>query len=127
MKLTERTIAALTLPPGKADAIFFDDAVPRFGIRIREAGSRQYVVCYRVGTQQRRVTLGSTAILKVEQARDKARDLLARVRDGRDPQVERPKPRRGPATPSRSRSGATSPSRRSACGRGPMPRRNDIS
>jgi len=85
MKLTQRTIDALALPPGKADAIHFDDALPGFGIRIREGGSRMFVVCYKFGARQRRVTLGSTAILKVDAARDKARDLLAAVRLGGDP------------------------------------------
>jgi integrase len=85
VRLTQRTVAALTLPPGKADAIYFDDDLPSFGLRIREGGSRMFVVCYKIGAKQRRVTLGSTAILKVEAAREKARDLLATVRLGGDP------------------------------------------
>jgi hypothetical protein len=80
---------ALALPPGKADAIFFDDALPSFGIRLRDGGSRMFVVCYRIGAKQRRVTLGSTAVLKVDAARDRAAELLAAVRLGRDPQAER--------------------------------------
>jgi integrase len=89
MKLTQRTVAALTLPPGKADAIYFDDALPSFGIRLRERGSRMFVVCYRIGAKQRRITLGSTAILKVDAARGKAAELLAAVRLGRDPASEK--------------------------------------
>jgi hypothetical protein len=36
MKLTKHTVGALALD-GKTDAIFFDDQVPGFGIRLRLA------------------------------------------------------------------------------------------
>ena len=35
MKLTQKTIAALTLAEGKTEAIIFDSDLPGFGIRIR--------------------------------------------------------------------------------------------
>jgi hypothetical protein len=47
-----------------------------------------YVVCYKLGRRQRRVTLGSTAVLKLEQARAKAQELLARVKFGGDPATD---------------------------------------
>jgi integrase len=89
MKLTQRTVAAITLPPDKTDAIYFDDALPSFGLRLRAGGSRQFVLCYRIGAKQRRFTIGSTTLFKVEEARDKARALLQRIRDHHDPQVEK--------------------------------------
>jgi integrase len=85
MKITQRTIADLTLPDGKAEAIYFDDSLPGFGLRIRAAGSRNYVVQYSIKGRQRRVTLGSTALLKPEQARSKAVELLSKVKLGGDP------------------------------------------
>jgi integrase len=89
MKLTQRAIEALALPASKTDAIWFDGQLPNFGVRIREGGSRMYVVQYKLGGKQRRVTLGSTSLLKAEQARDMARDLLSKVRRGGDPAAER--------------------------------------
>jgi hypothetical protein len=89
MKLTQRTIDTLALPAGRKDAIYFDDTLPGFGIRLREAGSRMFVVQYRIGGRGRRVTLGTTAMLKVEQARTKAAELLAKVKLGGDPAGEK--------------------------------------
>lgn len=38
MKFTARNVGALTLPDDKADHLVFDDAVPGFGLRIRDGG-----------------------------------------------------------------------------------------
>ena len=89
MKITQRSVAALALPGGKADAIHFDDALPGFGVRLRKAGSRMFVVCYKIGAKQRRVTLGSTAMLTADAARTRAAGILLAVRTGSDPQAER--------------------------------------
>jgi hypothetical protein len=83
MKLTRATISRLK--PDKADAVYYDDDLPGFGIRIREGGSRNYVVRYRLGGLERRHTIGSVAVLSVEDARKKARRALALVDDGRFP------------------------------------------
>ena len=42
MKLTDLSISRLK--PTKADAVYYDDDLPGFGLRIREGGSRNYVV-----------------------------------------------------------------------------------
>ena len=49
MKLTQTALAKLELPAGSTDKIFFDNDLPGFGVRIREGGSRKYVVHYRIG------------------------------------------------------------------------------
>jgi len=86
MKLNRAaTVAALTLPPGKNEAIFFDDDVPGFGVRLRESGARVWIVQYRIGSKNRRITLGSTKLLDPANARNTARDILADVRRGDDP------------------------------------------
>src|SRR5215208_2907064 len=85
MKLTRSAVQALKLPAGKLEAIFFDDEIPGFGLRLRAGGSRTWVVQYKIGTKHRRLTLGSTALLDPGKARDRARDLLAAVRLGQDP------------------------------------------
>ena len=89
MKLTKATIASLKLPEGKSDAIFFDDDVPGFGLRIRAGGKKTWIVQYRIGKMQRRITLGAVNALDPEMARKAARDRLAQVTLGGDPQRDR--------------------------------------
>ncbi len=48
MKFTKEALAALTLPPGKADHIEWDEALPGFGVRLR-GRTKHWVVQYRVG------------------------------------------------------------------------------
>ena len=52
MKLRERDIAALTLPPNKSDALFFDDDVPGFALRLRAGGSGSWIFQYRIGSDR---------------------------------------------------------------------------
>src|SRR4249920_702630 len=85
MKLTRVAVERLRLPPGKGELITFDDEIPGFGVRLREGGSRSWIVQYKIGPKHRRLTLGSTALLDPAKAREWARDLLAKVRLGRDP------------------------------------------
>ncbi len=87
MKLTDKNVAALTLPVGKSDLIEFDEAMPGFGVRLRDGGSKKWIVQYRVGKGQRRVTLGAVQLLDADKARRLAKDALARVQLGEDPQV----------------------------------------
>jgi hypothetical protein len=75
--------------PGRSEAIYFDEALPGFGIRIRAGGKRTWTVQYRVGTKQRRVTLGTVEVLDPDKARLAARETLAKVQLGADPQIER--------------------------------------
>jgi integrase len=85
MRLTDKTIAALALPKGKAEAIFYDDDLPGFGYRLRAGGSARWVYTYKIGTQHRRITLGSTTTLSASRARQTAAALQAKVRLGADP------------------------------------------
>jgi hypothetical protein len=55
MKLSNASIAGLTLPAGKSELLVFDDTLPGFGIRIRAGGKRTWIAQYRVGTKQRRL------------------------------------------------------------------------
>jgi integrase len=85
MKLTQPTVNGLTLPAGKTDAIYFDDDLPGFGIRLRASGKRSFIFQYQVGAKQRRIALGAQGALTVPAARKIAGDLHARVRLGEDP------------------------------------------
>jgi integrase len=92
MKITARTVAGLKLPRDKNDAIYFDDDMPGFGIRLRISGQqvrRSWVAQYRSFGRTRRVLLGSAEILGAEQARAAAKKVLARVTLGHDPQAEK--------------------------------------
>jgi hypothetical protein len=92
MLLTAKLVAALQLPPGKAEAIHFDAKLPGFGYRLRRSGGeikRSWVVQYRRAGGTRRIKLGDAAVLSAEQARKHAMKVLGRVADGEDPQAER--------------------------------------
>ncbi len=95
MKLTQRTIANLPLPEdrGKEDVLYFDDALTGFGIRFRR-GKPVWIVQYRIGRKQRRMTLAAVDRVPVEQARAKAKTLLAQAALGTDPQAEKYQPTR---------------------------------
>ena len=85
MKLTAKSVAALKLPHGKRDAIEFDDAIPGFGLRLREGGSRTWVFQYKFGARHRRMVLGRATAIPADKARQIASELHARVRLGGDP------------------------------------------
>jgi integrase len=89
MRFTKPKIAGLTLPSGKSELIAFDDDLPGFGIRLRAGGKRTWIVQYRMGHKQRRLTLGSVAAIGLDQARDEARKTLAKVHLAHDPQTEK--------------------------------------
>jgi integrase len=85
MKLTVKETAALKLPHGKTDQLFWDDEIPGFGLRLREGGSRHWVFQYKIGSKHRRVTFGKYPALDAKKARDRAAELHAQVRLGEDP------------------------------------------
>ena len=89
MKLTAANVARLSLPEGKAEAFFWDDDLAGFGLRLRAGGKRTWIVQYRLGTKQRRVSLGAPAALVPEKARKNAAEILARAKLGQDFQAER--------------------------------------
>src|SRR5262249_50387744 len=91
MKLTAKTIAALTLPVGKADHIAWDEDLPGFGFRLRTGAGgkllKSWVCQYKRNGTSRRMTFD--AVLGAEQARAEARRVLAKVELGQDPQGEK--------------------------------------
>lgn len=89
MRLTKANLARYALPAGKAEALLFDDDLPGFGLRIRAGGKRTWIAQYRLGAKQRRVTLGTTETVDPDEARKRAREALAKVSLGADPQSEK--------------------------------------
>jgi integrase len=88
MKLNLKNTSALRLPPGSSDAVFWDDDIAGFGIRIREGGSRTWIYRYRRGSKQRSMKLGSATSVPLSVARENASKLEAEVRLGGDPALK---------------------------------------
>ena len=55
-----------------------------FGVRMRPTGRRSFIVQYDFKGRSRKVTVGTYPVLTVQQAREKAKDLLAKVQLGED-------------------------------------------
>src|SRR5271170_6171187 len=89
MRLTKANVAKLSLPEGKSELLVFDEAMAGFGIRLRYGGKRTWIAQYRVGSKQRRLSLGSTETLDAEEARRRARSALSKVNLGADPQIDK--------------------------------------
>ena len=71
MKLTAATVRDLTLPAGVTDRIYFDDTLPRFGVRVRSGGSRTWIVQYGIGGKERKLPLGPVSALELGKARSR--------------------------------------------------------
>ncbi len=88
-KLTKTTIAKLTCPPDKAEAYFWDEDQPGFGLRAFKSGKSVWVCQYRNPEgRTRKMTLGDVRTVDVARARQEARDLLAEAQLGGDPQAD---------------------------------------
>jgi integrase len=89
MKLTDATVRAASLPEGRRDVILFDDRLKGFGLRLQGA-SRRYLIQYRDALgNDRRFNIGSTHEVTAAQARETAAKLLAGIKLGKCPHIER--------------------------------------
>jgi integrase len=89
MKFTEANVKAFALPAGKTDHYEWDDTMPGFGFRCRTSGGlKVYLVKYRVGEKQRKITLGATNKVTLETARTNARQIFGKVAMNEDPANE---------------------------------------
>lgn len=87
-KLTRKLIE--NLEPRNGDYSVRDSEVIGLGVRVRPSGTRTYILTYRLGGQLRKLTLGRADDgYGLDEARDRAREKLADVRDGIDPQIEK--------------------------------------
>src|SRR4051794_17307281 len=89
MKFTQTSIAKLKIDNGKDEQIFLDDELSGFGLRIRAAGSRKYVVHYRLGDRRCRHTIGKIDVWTLDDARKEARRVLVAVDNGDDPTTQK--------------------------------------
>ena len=88
LALSRKTIAALKAPA--KPITYYDTALKGFGYRMTSSGVSRWVVEYRAGDGGRgvsktRMVIGDGATLNVDEARDKARTILASVQLGGDP------------------------------------------
>ena len=90
--LTKRTVDRLTVN-GK-DAVFWDNELPGFGVRVYPSGKKVFVVQTRAFGRSTRISLGThgDTDFSVDQARKKATDVIARIKDGQPPVEPEPAP-----------------------------------
>jgi integrase len=77
-----------TKVPPKGQVILRDSELKGFGVRISPESSA-YVVEARVNGKNTRITIGKTSLMSLEEARDRARELLSKMTQGIDPNAEK--------------------------------------
>lgn len=88
--LNKATTRKLACPAGKAEHLYRDSEVRGFILRCYANGRRMWLVQYRdSGGATRRVNIGDAAVIEADDARAKARDLLADVTKGASPAEKR--------------------------------------
>jgi integrase len=91
-KLSKADVANLGPHPRNPanDNFVWDDSTPGFGVKRSPSGHKSYVLIFNFDGKKRRYTIGTVCdALTIEQARSRARDLLAEVRSGRNPHGEK--------------------------------------
>ena len=77
------------LQPEAKTVFLWDARLPGFGVRITPAGTKAYVVGYRVRRRWRLTTIGRVGETSLSAARSVAKEMLVAVRRGADPVAER--------------------------------------
>ena len=83
-RLTD-TIVKTLAAPARGNKVRYDAELRGFGLRVTAAGARAFVLNYRVGVRERRLTIGGWPDWKVAAAREEARRLKRRIDVGEDP------------------------------------------
>jgi len=86
--LTDLAIRKLSLDAGERVELW-DATLPGFGVRVSSAGTKSFVLLYRLRGQSRRMTVGRHPIMSLAEARAMAREVLGKVAHGIDPQQEK--------------------------------------
>jgi hypothetical protein len=85
--LTKRVVDSAR--PQHTDYFLWCSSTPGFGIRIYPSGKRVFVCQVRVGHATRRIKIGVFGPYTVEQARQRAQEIVRAASEGRDPQREK--------------------------------------
>ena len=88
-------ITDLPAPP-RGNKLYFDSEIKGFAVRVTAAGARAFVLDYRFGRTQRRVTIGNFPDWSVSAARDEAKTLKKAIDKGDDPMGQRHQERAEP-------------------------------
>jgi Arm DNA-binding domain len=95
LKLTKSALDTLPIP--SRDTVYWDSAVPGFGVKVTPKGRKVFIVLYRVagrGSRLRKYTIGPYGRVTLHQARVAAQKLFAARLEGRDPAAEKQQARR---------------------------------
>jgi hypothetical protein len=95
MRLTMEFLESLRCPEGRRDKMVFDDKQVGLGVRVTSSGRKTYLAQYTRAGVRRRIPLGSSSAISLDDAREAVRKIMADVANGRDPALERKAARRG--------------------------------
>jgi integrase len=85
--LTKRIVDAAK--PTDSEFFVWCSSTPGFGLRVYRSGKRVFVCQVRVGRATRRVKIGVYGPYTVDQARQRAQEIIRAAAEGRDPQREK--------------------------------------
>lgn len=88
-KFSEGLADRLRVAEGERDVQIFDDDLPCFGIRKFSSGKASYFVKYKIGTKQRRLTLGPVVRGNLAEMRKQASRVFAKAKLGQDAVAEK--------------------------------------
>ena len=89
-KLTKSAIDAF--PIAQSDTVYWDTALPGFGVKLTPKGRKVFIVLYRTGgagSKLRKYTIGPYGRVTLHQARVAAQKVFAARLEGRDPAAEK--------------------------------------
>src|SRR5271156_3884462 len=95
LRLTKSAID--DLPVLAKDTVYWDAALPGFGVKVTPKGRKVFLVLYRVagaGSRLRKYTIGPYGRVTLPMARAQAQKIFAARLDGRDPAEEKKQTRR---------------------------------
>jgi integrase len=90
VRLTKSAIDALPTP--RSDTVYWDAALPGFGVKVTPKGRKVFIVLYRTGgagSKPRKYTIGPYGRVTLHQARVAAQKVFAARLEGRDPAAEK--------------------------------------
>jgi integrase len=85
------------LQVAEKDTVYWDQALPGFGVKVTPRGRKAFIVMYRVGgagSRLRKYTIGPYGRITLAMARAQAQKIFAARLDGRDPAEEKKQARR---------------------------------
>lgn len=94
--LTDKGMRALKPAPKGKRIEIWDVAVPNFGVRVTDSGTKTYIAMRRVSGKLVRHTIGTFPLMALADARERARTVLQLMSEGKNPNE---KPKEAPEPP----------------------------